>query len=127
MKITCGCDIIEIDRIKEAILEQKDAFISRIYTKQEIDYCEKKNQNKYQHYAVRFAAKEAVFKALSCEIPDKYAIEWKSIELKNDESGRPQVGLDEKKIKTDNIANIDISISHCKQYAMAQVVVLWKE
>ena len=127
MKITCGCDIIEIDRIKEAILEQKDAFISRIYTKQEIDYCEKKNQNKYQHYAARFAAKEAVLKALSCEIPDKYAIEWKSIELKNDESGRPQVGLDEEKIKTANIANIDISISHCKQYAMAQVVVLWEE
>ena len=127
MRITCGCDIIEIDRIKEAIEEQKDAFISRIYTQQEIDYCEKKNQSKYQHYAARFAAKEAVFKALSCEIPDKYAIEWKSIEVKNDAAGRPQVAVDKTKIETANIENIDISISHCRQYAMAQVVVLWKE
>ncbi len=119
--------MIEIHRIQEAIEEQKLAFMSRVYTQNEIEYCEQKKANKYEHYAARFAAKEAAFKALSCEILDKYEIEWKSIEVINDQDGRPQIVLDKEKITTSNIQNIDISLSHCKQYAMAQVVVLWKE
>ena len=64
MKILCGTDIIEISRIKESIENLGDKFLNRVYTQKEIAYCESKKTQKYQSYAVRFAAKEAVFKAL---------------------------------------------------------------
>ena len=65
MKVTTGIDIIEVERIKEAILEVGDSFLNRIYTEKEIEYCNKSIAMKYQHFAARFAAKEAVFKAIS--------------------------------------------------------------
>ena len=68
MKISCGTDIIEIKRIKESIERTGQKFLDTIYTKKEVDYCESKKNQKYQHYAARFAAKEAVFKALSDNI-----------------------------------------------------------
>ena len=74
MKLTCGTDIIEINRIKEAIENLGDKFINRVFTEKEIKYCEEKNVMKYQHYAARFAAKEAVFKAISKKLDDKFSI-----------------------------------------------------
>lgn len=122
MKTTCGTDIIEIDRIKKSIEKFGDRFLNTVYTPKEIEYCESKRMQKYQHYAARFAAKEAVFKALSDNInaPD----EWKSIEILSEENGRPRVNL---KIEVENLENIDISLSHCKQYAVANVVANLKE
>ena len=99
--------------------------ISQIYTKNEIEYCESKRKQKYQHYAARFSAKEAVFKAISKEIKNKYEIEWKNIEVINDCNGRPTINLLD--IKIEGIDSIDISISHCKEYAVANVVVIWKK
>lgn len=122
MKITCGTDIIEIDRIKESIENIGEKFLNRVYTKKEIEYCESKKIQKYQHYAVRFAAKEAVFKAISQQIKDKYSICWKDIEIINDEQGRPKVNI--KGIDTIHMQEIDISMSHCKQYAVANVVAI---
>ena len=119
MQITCGTDIIEIERIKESIEDLGKKFLNRIYTQKEIEYCESKKGQKYQHYAARFAAKEAIFKAISKELNDKYEIGWKDMEIFNDEQGRPQV-----KIKGVQKENIDISISHCKNYAVAMVVML---
>ena len=119
MQITCGTDIIEIERIKESIENLGEKFLNRIYTQKEIEYCESKKSQKYQHYAARFAAKEAIFKAISKELKDKYEIGWKDMEILNDEQGRPQV-----KIKGVQRENIDISISHCKDYAVAMVVML---
>ena len=75
MQVTCGIDIIEIDRVKSSIEETNNKFIERVYTKNEIQYCESKNSQKYQHYAARFAAKEAVFKAISKTLENKYDIE----------------------------------------------------
>ena len=124
MKIKCGTEIIEISRIKEGISELGERFLNRIYTKKEIMYCESKKEQKYQHYAARFAAKEAAFKALSWNITDKYKIEWKDIEVINDDQGRPQlniIGID-----MGLIDSIDISLSHCREYAVANVTVLTK-
>ena len=125
MKIKCVIDIIEISRIKESIEnDTQEKFKNRVFTQREIEYCENKKKQKYQHYAARFATKEAAFKALSEKIPDKYAIEWKNIETFNDSNGRPQIklmGIEEK-----DIENIDVSISHCKEYAVANVVILFK-
>ena len=124
MKVTCGTDIIEIERIKKSIEETEGRFLERVYTEKEIAYCESKKSQKYQHYAARFAAKEAVFKAISVCIPDKYSICWKDIEITNNEQGRPHVSLIG--IESKNIESIDISISHCKEYAVANVSVLYK-
>ncbi len=126
MRICCGTDIIEIERIKESIEDKKmgKAFIERVYTSKEIEYCESKNTQKYQHYAARFAAKEAAFKAISEQIHDKYSITWKDIEVINNKQGRPKlnlVGIDMK-----DVEDIDLSLSHCKEYAVANVTLLKK-
>ena len=124
MKITCGTDIIESERVKESIENLGEKFLERVYTKKEIEYCESKKKQKYQHYAARFAAKEALFKAISWKLEDKYEICWKDIEVLNNNQGRPELKLIGVDLK--NIENIDISISHCKNYAVANVVVLAK-
>lgn len=124
MKISCGTDIIEIERIKDSIEETNNKFLNRVYTEKEIEYCESKKMQRYQHYAARFAAKEAVFKAISIKLKDKYSICWKDIEIINNRQGRPSVILQGNIQK--NIEQIDISLSHCKEYATANVVVMWK-
>lgn len=121
MDIACGTDIIEIDRIKKAIERLEDKFVNRIFTKKEIEYCESKNKAKFQHYAARFAAKEAVIKAVSNHVENKYVLGWKNIEVKNDKNGKPKIEFIGHDMK--NIKNIDISISHCKDYAIAMVVI----
>ena len=124
MKIKCGTDIIEIDRIKDSVDNIGDSFVNRVYTENEIKYCESKKKQKYQHYAARFAAKEAVFKAISTLLQDKYSICWKDIEVLNDSQGKPIVNLSG--VNSKNIEQIDLSISHCKSYATANVVVVLK-
>ena len=124
MRIKCGTDITEISRIKQSIENLGDTFINKIYTKNEIAYCESKGKQKYQHYAARFAAKEAAFKAISETLSDKYELSWKDYEVINDENGKPNINL--LNYDTSNIENIDISLSHCKEYSVANVTVLYK-
>ncbi len=123
MKILTGTDIIEISRIKESIESLGDNFKNKIYTEKEIEYCESRKNAKYQHYAGRFAAKEAIFKAVSELLDDKYEISWKDAEILNDEQGKPRVTFTSAKLQK-KIKNIDISISHCKEYASANVVII---
>ena len=78
---------------------------------------------KYQHYAVRFAAKEAVFKAISEKLQNKYDIDWKQIEILNETNGRPKVSF--VGIKIPELKQCDISLSHCKTYAVANVVCMF--
>lgn len=124
MNITCGTDIIEVERIKEDIENIGEKFLKRVFTDKEIKYCESKKSQKYQHYAGRFAAKEALFKAVSKQLDDKYSVSWKDFEIVNDRQGRPIVNL--LNISMNNIESIDISISHCKLYATANVAILYK-
>lgn len=125
MKVTCGTDIIEIDRIKDIIDKEKEQFLNRVYTKNEIEYCEGKKSVKYQHYAARFAAKEAIFKAVSSALKDKFELSWKDAEILNEVNGKPEVRFIQK--RPQNLENIDISISHCKTYAVANAVATWFE
>ena len=122
MKIRTGVDIIEIERVKQSIEDTAGKFCDRIFTQKEIEYCESKKTQKYQHYAARFAAKEAVLKAISQLLDSKFDIEWKEIEILNNEEGRPYVNLLKKGIE---INDIDISISHSKEYAVASVVICY--
>lgn len=129
MKITCGTDIIEISRIKKSIEEMGDKFIGKIFTIKEIQYCESKKAQKYQHYAARFAAKEAAFKAISTYLDDKYSISWQDIEISNNEAGRPEINIKKSidGLSIENIESMDISLSHCKEYAVANVTVLGRD
>lgn len=122
MKVTCGTDIIEIERIKKSIETIGEPFLNRIFTKHEIDYCESKKAQKYQHYAARFAAKEAAFKAMSWKLENKYEISWKDIEVENDEQGRPKLKING--INLEDVEDFDLSLSHCKEYAVANVTML---
>ena len=120
MKITCGTDIIEVKRIEKAIKEKGDKFLKKVYTPFEIEYCNSKNTMKYQHFSARFAAKEAIFKAISEEMQNKYEITWTDVEIRNNEEGKPKVVFLKKNY---GINQIDISISHIKEYAIAMCVV----
>ena len=77
---------------------------------------------KYQHYAARFAAKEAVYKALSSLLKDKYDLLWTNVEILKDEKGRPYVNLIN--LEIEGVSNIDISLSHLEKYAIATAVLV---
>ena len=121
MNINCGTDIIEVSRIKESILRTK-GFKEKVFTKYEIEYAESKGELiRYQHYAGRFAAKEAIYKAMSNIDND---IEFVQIEIINDKENknRPVVKIYNQKIEElmlDSKIIIDVSISHIKEYAVA--------
>ena len=122
MRILCGTDIIEISRIQKSIEKSGQTFLNLIYTPAEIEYCESKGRSKYYHYAGRFAAKEAIYKAVSSLLKDKFAISWQNAQVINDKNGMPQIefiGTEFKEIK-----DINISISHCREYATATVVII---
>lgn len=117
--ISVGVDLVDISRISKKFKNKK--FIERIYTPVEIKYCESKN-NASQHFAGRLAGKEAVGKALKISWPS--GINWKDIEVISDHD-IPQVvlyGEAKKTAEEKKITNIQISISHEKDYAVAFVI-----
>lgn len=123
MAIFCGTDIIEIERLKTSI-QELESFKGRVFTEDEIRYCENRNKAKFESYAARFAAKEAVMKALGTGLAD--GLEWKQIEIRNDEKGKPYVRLTKKALElyeAMGAKSMDISLSHCALYAVAYVVI----
>ena len=125
MRILCGTDIIEIERIKKSIERSGSNFLNLIYTPKEIEYCESTRNAKYCHYAGRCASKEAIFKTVAALLPDKFGISWKDVQIVNDENGNPRIEF--LKVQFEQIKSIDISISHCKEYAVANVTALVDE
>ena len=114
-----GIDIVEPDRIAKAI-EKEKGFRELVFSKNEITYCESK-PNKYQHYAARFAAKEAFFKALGTGWKNGTA--FKEVEVVNDEKGKPELLLLGETATTIGFMKIQVSLSHIKSMATAVVVV----
>lgn len=125
MEIKCGIDIIEVDRVRKSIEDLGDKFLNKIYTNKEIEYCINKKEMKYQHFAARFAAKEAIFKAMSGKLKDKYEISWKNVQIVNDKRGRPKVEFINCSYN-EIIEDIDISLSHIKEYAVANCIISYK-
>lgn len=116
-----GNDIIEIERIRQAI-ERSSLFVERVYTPHEIDYCESRNKGRYESFAGIYAAKEAFIKALGTGMRHG---SWQDIEIYHDELGAPLIRLQDtfKNIyDTLGYTNIHVSISHCKEYAMSTVI-----
>jgi len=114
MILGTGIDIIEIERIERAITRWGDAFLSHVFTDHEIAYA-KKYVSSAQHFAARFAAKEAVYKAISTNP----SIRWKDIEITNDENGKPCCS-----VRTPGFTHtIFLSISHTHTYAIASAII----
>ena len=117
-----GIDLIEVSRIRDAIAKYGDRFAKRIYTSVEIEYCSSK-KNAALHYAVRFAAKEAAFKAM--ERGWMGDISWKEIEVYNEPSGAPRIvfyGKALELIKEKKVVRAFVTISHIEEHATAVVV-----
>ncbi len=122
MIIGCGIDLVKIERIEKIVKKWGNNFIFRIFTSLEREYCEKKKGNKYQSYAGKFAAKEALLKALGLGLREA---NWKEIEIKNNELGQPVIDTSGKLknvVSAKEVSKYFISISHTKEYAVAQVI-----
>jgi|TARA_B100001750_G_scaffold242752_1_gene256712 holo-[acyl-carrier protein] synthase len=117
--IYTGIDIIEINRIVDVKKRFNKRFLKKIYTDQEILYC----KDRGPQLASRFAAKEAMMKALGTGIR---GIPWKSIEVTRERGKAPKIllhGAAKKKAKELKIHNIALSLSHSKKFAVASVIV----
>lgn len=120
MKLATGVDLLEIERLRGAIETHGERFLQRIFTQQELDA----NQNRIESLAGRFAAKEAVAKALGCGIGD---VAWKEIEILRAESGAPQLilhGAAEKMSREQGLTSWSLSLSHSQSHAVAMVVAM---
>jgi holo-[acyl-carrier protein] synthase len=114
MVLGIGIDIIEIERIRKSVDEFGDSFLKKIYTETELNYSLSK-PNKYQHLAARFAAKEAIYKALSSDSEKVYS--WQDIEIYNEINGLPQVNFyGTLKDFLNAGKQIKISMSHSENY-----------
>ncbi len=117
-----GIDNIEVKRIKHQI-DGNNKFKEKIFTLNEIEYCESK-KNYAESFAARFAAKEAFLKAIGTGWSE--GLQFTDIEILNDEKGRPKVYLrgKAKQIMLDNdLNNIQVSLSHTKEMATAIVII----
>lgn len=110
-----GVDLIEIERIEEALARWQERFLHRIYTAGELEICQKR----VPALAVRFAGKEAVMKVLGTGAK---GVGWKEIEILALDTGKPVVHLHGRALQKANemgISRIEISLSHSRQNAMA--------
>jgi len=116
-----GIDIIEVARIKR-VLEKNPAFRQKVFTNQEIDYCESK-ADPGMSYAVRFAAKEAFMKALGTGW--NHEVSWVEIETIISKESSPELrihGITKTALTKRNITSLFLTLSHEKEYAVACVV-----
>lgn len=120
MIVGVGCDIIEIERIARAI--KRESFIQRVFTAKEAAYCQSRGQQAAASFAARFAAKEAVLKALGTGLREGSLQE---IAVANDALGKPLVQLSGHFAALSRqlgVKNIQISLSHSRDFAVAHVI-----
>jgi holo-[acyl-carrier protein] synthase len=118
-----GTDIVPVARIAALITDRGTAFLERWFTASEIAYCHSKAAPS-RHFAARFAAKEAVAKALPIALDGP--LPWRFIEIINDQSGVPSVSLSgalQDAAATAGVSEITVSLSHCDEYALAFALV----
>jgi len=113
MIVGMGIDVAEVPRIQAVIESQRERFLRRVYTLDEVAYCEQ-FKNKYERYAGRFAAKEAAMKALGTGW--SRGVRWVDVEVVRQRGGRPSLAL------KGEAKNIAVSITHTAEQAIAQVI-----
>jgi holo-[acyl-carrier protein] synthase len=120
MILACGVDLIEIDRVRGAILHHGERFLKRVFTPAELSVC----QQRVESLAARFAAKEATAKALGCGIGD---VGWQEIEILRNTYNAPGLHLYGEAARIANIRGLaqwSVSLSHSRQHAIALIIAL---
>jgi len=125
MIVSVGIDLVEVDRIQRALDDSRIGrrFRDRVFTRNEIQYCEKKRRGRYESFAGRFAAKEAVMKALGRGWGSK--VRWLDIEVVRADSGKPEITLHDQTAQFAEklgIRRFSLSITHTEHYGMAYVI-----
>lgn len=126
MIVGTGIDIVEVFRIKDAINKWGANFLTKVFTDREIKYSTSKRFAP-QHFAARFAAKEAVLKAFG--VGRQFPLNWTHIEVFNDKEGKPIISFSGDALKLKKQKKVDevvVSMSHSKNYAVANVILLKK-
>lgn len=119
-----GTDIVECLRIAQMIQRHGETFVGRVYTAHEIEYCSVRKSST-QHYAGRWAAKEAVLKAIGTGWIR--GISWRDVEVRNQKGGKPTIALGggaREVCEKNGITDILISISHCRSHATAYAIAI---
>jgi len=124
MIVGIGIDICKVERVEKVLAKNySQKFKEKIFTSNEIEYCEK-FKNSSQNFAVRWAIKEAFYKALPEELQEISS--WQSIEFINESGKKPFIRILDEKLKEEfqnqKIAKIHSSVSHEKEYCVAQVI-----
>ena len=122
MIVGLGVDIAEIDRLEKAIGRHGIAFLKRVFTPAEIEYCER-HKSKFERYAARFAAKEALMKALGTGW--RKGVRWRDIEIKNEPGGKPVLklaGMAAEHTSRLGASRFLLSMTHTGNLAYAQVI-----
>jgi holo-[acyl-carrier protein] synthase len=119
-----GTDIVECPRIGKMIEQHGEIFLRRVYTEREIRYCQAR-KHAIEHFAGRWAAKEAILKAMGTG--RSRGIAWTHVEVRNGHDGRPKVliaGAAREVARERGIGEILVSISHCRTYATAYALAM---
>lgn len=121
MILGVGIDIIEVKRVEEKIAKQ-NGFKEKVFSKSEIEYCESNPMSKYQHYAARFAAKEAFLKASGMGLQLSHDLHEIKVTVNPD--GKPAISITEtiKKSLGDKPISFHVSLSHLESTACAVVI-----
>ena len=117
--IGCGVDVVELSRFQQAMRRGGRAFMRRIFTAQEEAYARRRKRTMMLHLAGRFAAKEAVIKAMS-QIDPKRLLAMNQVEVRNDRLGRPHIILHDRR---SGRVNVHVSLSHVNTVAVASAIV----
>jgi len=119
--IASGVDLVEVERIETMLSRYGERFLTRVFTDREIGYC----RGRSPELAARFAAKEAVSKALGVGIQHQEGVGWREIEVVSDAHGKPAViltGRAAQRAGELGLSTFALSLSHTREYAIAMVV-----
>lgn len=119
-KFGCGVDVVELERFRKALERGGDAFRRRIFTPEEQRYAKARKRTTNLHLAGRFAAKEAVLKALS-QVDPRRSLAMNKIEVCNDRLGRPSITVHDRSMKG---IQIYVSLSHVNSVAVASAIAI---
>lgn len=122
MIVGTGVDIVEVRRVEKALERHGRRFLDRVFTPGEVAYCTASESQRAQRLAARFAAKEAALKAFGLGLRD---LRWTDAEVVRDRLGKPSLQLHGRLVelaREQEIRVLHLSLSHCKEYAIAQVV-----